>query len=61
MRLGGTVAGNYSGPAEWEQLLKASRFRAVTAPFNCHTPREEAAAYAAAARRQDAVIAEVGV
>ncbi len=61
MRLGGTVAGNYSGPAEWEQLLKSSRFRAVTAPFNCHTPREEAAAYAAAARRQDAVIAEVGV
>ncbi|MBR6707637.1 MAG: sugar phosphate isomerase/epimerase [Clostridia bacterium] len=61
MRLGGTVAGMYSGPVEWEQLLKASHFRAVTAPFNCRTPREEAAAFAAAARRQDAVIAEVGV
>ena len=61
MLLGGTVAGDWNSPEEWERLLKASRFRAVTAPFTCRTPREEAAAYCAAARRQGAVIAEVGV
>ncbi len=61
MLLGGTVAGSYASPAEWEALLAASRFKAVTAPFNCFTPRAETAEYCAAARRQHAVIAEVGV
>ena len=41
MLLGGTVSGNFHGPAEWEPLLIASRFRAITAPFSCLTPREE--------------------
>ena len=61
MRLGGTVAGPYRDPAEWEQRLAASRFRAVTAPFNCRTPQSEVRQYAEAARRQGALIAEVGV
>ena len=39
MRLGGTVAGDYANPAQWEELLDATRFRAVTAPFDCHTPK----------------------
>ena len=30
MLLGGTVAGSWSSPEEWEQLLVASRFKAVT-------------------------------
>ena len=61
MLLGGTVAGRYSGPEEWEQLLVRSRFKAVTAPFNYRTPRADIAAYCAAARRQGVVIAEAGV
>ena len=61
MRLGGTVAGRYASPAEWEELLVRSRFRAVTAPFSCGTPRAETDAYRAACGRHDVVIAEVGV
>ena len=61
MLLGGTVAGRYSTPEEWERLLAASRFKAVTAPFTCNTPQAEIAAYCAAAGRQGAVIAEAGV
>ena len=61
MRLGGTVAGHYASPAEWEDLLIRSRFRAVTAPFHCGTPREETDAFRAACDRHDVVIAEVGV
>ena len=61
MLLGGTVAGSYSNPAEWEKLLVATRFKAVTAPFNCHTPKEEVAQYLDICRRHGVVIAEVGV
>ena len=61
MRLGGTVSGNFSGPEEWERLLVKSRFRAVTAPFNCDTPESETDAYCAACERHDVLIAEVGV
>ena len=61
MRLGGTVSGHWSTPEEWGTLLAASRFRAVTAPFDCHTPRDVTDAYCAVAARHDAVIAEVGV
>ena len=61
MRLGGTIAGTFSGPEEWEDLLVRSHFRAVTAPFTCRTPREEIAAYCAACKRHDVLIAEIGV
>ena len=61
MLLGGTVAGPFSGPAEWEELLVRSRFKAVTAPFDMHTPRTETDAYRAACERHGVVIAEVGV
>ena len=61
MRLGGTVTGNYSGAAEWEDLLIRSRFRAVTAPFSCRMPETETAAYMEAAARHDVQIAEIGV
>ena len=61
MLLGGTVAGRFSSPEEWERLLAQTHFKAVTAPFDCHTPNEEIAAYCAAAQRQGAVIAEAGV
>ena len=61
MLLGGTVCGAYSNPSEWEKLLIASRFKAVTAPFHCHTPREEIDAYCAIIRRHGVKIAEIGV
>ena len=61
MLLGGTVAGRFAGPKEWEKLLVRSRFRAVTAPFNMNTPRKEVDAYCAACERHGVVIAEVGV
>ena len=61
MRLGGTVAGENLSLKEWEALLKESRFRAVTAPFNCHTPTAEIEAYLDICQRNDVLIAEVGV
>ena len=61
MLLGGTVAGPYSGPEEWEKLLVRSRFRAVTAPFDMHTPRKETDAYRTACERHGVIIAEIGV
>ena len=61
MLLGGTVAGNWSGPEEWENLLVQSRFKAVTAPFSCRTPRKEIDAFLDACARQGVVIAEIGV
>ena len=39
MLLGGTVAGSWSSPDEWEKLLVLSRFKAVTAPFTCQRHR----------------------
>ena len=61
MLLGGTVSGSWRNPEEWEALLVRSRFRAVTAPFNMYTPREEIDAYRAACDRHGVVIAEIGV
>ncbi len=61
MLLGGTVTGAYSSVAEWERLLIASRFKAVTAPFTCRTPREEISRYLDAVNRNGVTIAEIGV
>ena len=61
MLLGGTVTGPYQSPEEWEALLVRSRFRAITAPFTCQTPRAEIARYLEIIRRHGVVIAEVGV
>ena len=51
MLLGGTIVGTYSGVTEWEKLLKRSRFKAITAPFSCRTPKEEVHEYCEAIRR----------
>ena len=61
MLLGGTVVGSWSSPAQWEALLVASRFRAITAPFDCHTPAGEIDAYCEIVRRHGVTIAETGV
>ena len=59
MRLGGTVC--CSSPAEWEEKLVSSGFRAVTAPFTCDTPREEIERLCRITEKHDVMIAEVGV
>ena len=61
MLLGGTIAGHWASPEEWEALLVRSRFKAVTAPFDCRTPKGEIDAYREICDRRGAVIAEVGV
>ena len=61
MLLGGTVTGAYSGVDEWEKLLLRSRFKAITAPFSCRTPRREIDAWCDAVRRNGVRIAEIGV
>ena len=59
MRLGGTLCCN--DPALWEEKLAESRFRAITAPFACDTPREEILRLLRIAEKHDVAIAEVGV
>ena len=59
MRLGGTVC--CANPAEWEEKLVSSGFRAVTAPFTCDTPREEIERLCRITEKHDVMIAEVGV
>ena len=59
MRLGGTVCCN--NPAEWEEKLVQSGFRAITAPFTCETPREEIQRLLRITEKHDVAIAEVGV
>ena len=59
MRLGGTVC--FSSPAEWEDKLVSSGFRAITAPFNCDTSPEEIRRLCRITEKHDVMIAEVGV
>ena len=61
MLLGGTVAGHWETPEEWEKLLIASKFKAVTAPFNCRTDRQAIDACCEIAAKNGVTIAEVGV
>ena len=61
MLLGGTVTGNFTSPQEWEHLLTASRFKAITAPFSCRTPRQETEEYLQIIQRHGVKIAEIGV
>ena len=59
MRLGGTVCCDH--PAEWEDKLVQSGFRAITAPFTCETPLEETERLLRIVEKHDIAIAEVGV
>ncbi len=59
MRLGGTIC--YEDISEFEEKLTASGFRAITAPFNCYTPRAEIDKYMEIIAKHDVRIAEVGV
>lgn len=59
MRLGGTLCCN--DPSVWEDKLIESRFRAITAPFTCESPRDEIMKYLDICEKHDVLIAEVGV
>ena len=59
MRLGGTLCCN--DPSVWEDKLIESRFRAITAPFTCESPRDEIKKYLDICEKRDVLIAEVGV
>ena len=61
MRLGGSVVGQWSTLAEWEALLRKSRFRAITAPFDCRTPRDDIRRFMGICLRNDVAVAEAGV
>ena len=61
MLLGGTLAGQYPDKTAWEQALIRSRFKAITAPFTCQTPRTEIDAYCEILSRRGVRIAEIGV
>ena len=61
MKLGGTIIGPWDSVSQWEEMLLASRFKAIAAPFDCRTPRKEADAYCEIAQKHGVTIAEVGV
>ncbi len=61
MLLGGTIAGQWETPEQWETLLTASHFKAVTAPFTCRSPRKLIDACCKIAARHQVKIAEIGV
>ena len=61
MKLGGTIVGPWNSIRQWEEMLLASRFKAIPAPFHCFTPREEADAYCEIAAKHGVSIAEVGI
>ena len=60
MRLGGPILAKYTSPEEWVSAVRRLGYRAAYCPVKPGESRETVAAYAAAAREADIVIAEVG-
>jgi sugar phosphate isomerase/epimerase len=65
MRLGGFFDETFDDPASWVAILREKGYRAAYAPYRVEPggrlpPAADVAAYAAAARAADIVIAEVG-
>lgn len=60
MRLGGPLFEKYDDPVRWLALLRNSGYRAAFCPVNTETDAATVQNYAAAARKADIVIAEVG-
>lgn len=61
MILGGTVAGNFKNPQEWEELLVRSNFKAITAPFNCLDNSALIDQYMKIIEKHHVKISEIGV
>lgn len=60
MRLGGPIFATTGDPESWAEAVIAAGYRAAYCPVGLEAGNDEIAAYAAAARRVDIVIAEVG-
>lgn len=60
MRLGANLMRAYSGPEEWAAQIKEKGYRAAYSPLRGGESDAEVAAYAAAAKAADIVIAEQG-
>lgn len=60
MRLGGPVFAAYAGPEEWVRAVGELVYRAAYCPVGEDAAPEEVRAYAAAAKKADIVMAEVG-
>lgn len=60
MRLGGPVFSKPDGPESWANAVRAAGYRAAYCPVAPETDMDTVNAYAAAARKADIVIAEVG-
>jgi sugar phosphate isomerase/epimerase len=60
MRLGAPLPQKYADPEAWTAALQALGYRAAYCPVEHNASRETIGAFAAAARRADIVIAEVG-
>lgn len=61
MRIGGAIERPYKNPEEWYQLVRELGYRAVLAPVEYGTSKEEKQAYLKCAQEHDLVIGEVGV
>ena len=61
MKLGGSVTGSRKTAEEWERLLKASRFAAITCPVDSRTDKALAREVLDAARAMGVTVAEAGV
>lgn len=61
MKLGGSVVGPWKTVEEWQNLLKQSRFAAITSPVDSRTDKAFAADILAATREAGVLVAEVGV
>ena len=60
MRLGAPIPGKFTTPDEWTAAVKAKGYSAAYCPVGPDAAPDVIAAYAAAARHADIVIAEVG-
>lgn len=61
MKLGGSICGPYQSADEWGELLRASRFAAVTCPVRHDCGEDAARAYFSMAEQIGVTIAEIGV
>jgi len=60
MRLGGPLFEKYETPSQWVSAVRAAGYRAASCPVGTDASTQRLEAYAAAAAREDIVIAEVG-
>ncbi len=60
MRLGGPLFQKHETPSQWVSAVRAAGYRAASCPLGTDASTEQIEAFAAAAGKEDIVIAEVG-